>query len=134
MLLIVHVFAGRSFCPKPLWAVGPGMLPIKVLAQDWEACQHTLLAAAQENVYPAEYDIPAERGGDADAGSYQDYDAGPSDMGQPGKWSSEAGTGYQPSYLDGRYENRPSERSASRERLGPTWTSRIDVESVDDWD
>ena len=85
-------------------------------------------------MYPAEYDIPAEQAGDTDAGSYQEYGAGPSDRGQPGEWSSEAGMGYRPSYLDSRYDDRPSERSAGSERLGRTWTSRIDAESFDDWD
>ena len=99
----------------------------------WQ-CHHTLLAAAQENVYPAEYDIPAERGGDPDAGSYQEYDAGPSERGQPGDWSAEAGTGYRPSYLDSRYDDRPSERSADGERPGRTWISRTDIDSFDDWD
>ena len=82
--------------------------------------------ASQENVYPAEYDIPAERGGDPEAG--------PSDRGTPGDWSSEAGTGYRPSYLDSRYDDRPSERSADSKRSGRTWISRTDIDSFEDWD
>ena len=97
-------------------------------------CHHMLYAAAQENVYPAVYDVPAERGGDTDAGSYQEYDAGPSDREQPGEWSTEVGTAHRPNYSDSRYDDSPSERSASSDRSSRTWTSRVDVESYDDWD
>ncbi|KAK9832484.1 hypothetical protein WJX81_001075 [Elliptochloris bilobata] len=101
-------------------AAGPGW----PRAQQW-----------QDNVYPAEYDIPAERGSGAEAGSYQGYDAAPSDLGQPGEWTSDGG--YRPSYLDSRYDDRPEERSAGSDRPGQwgrSWTSRIDVEASDDWD
>ena len=106
----------------------------RVLAQRTET---TRAIGVQDNVYPAEYDIPAERSADDGTGAYQRYGDAPPELDAPGTRGAADDADFRPTYAGARAEeaSRETGRAGSRAaQWGRGWSTGIDVEASDDWD
>jgi hypothetical protein len=97
----------------------------------------TRAVGVQDNVYPAEYDIPAERSTDDGTGVYQRYGNAPPELGPSGTRGAADDADYRPTYAGARAEGASREPGGAGSRAtqwGRGWTTGIDVEASDDWD
>jgi len=91
----------------------------------------------QDNVYPAEYDIPAERGADDGDSAYQRYGDAPPELSASGTRGATDDADYRPTYAGARAEDASRECGSAGSRAaqwGRGWSTGIDVEASDDWD